>query len=87
MRGCPSTTGWRRFVSLEEVEGTVTVELLEEMTKTRNGEENFSEISIIYGNHISIILYIKSYFPQNKESYLVSVFFCSRLCCNVFIWL
>ena len=63
------------------------VELLEEMTKTRNGEENFSEISIIYGNHISIILYIKSYFPQNKESYLVSVFFCSRLCCNVFIWL
>ena len=60
MRGCPSTTGWRRFVSLVEVEGTVTVELLEEMTKTRNGEENFSEISIIYGNHISIILYIKS---------------------------
>ena len=65
----------------------MTVELLEEMTKTRSGEENFSEISIIFGNHISIILYIKSYFPQNKESYLVSVFFCSRLCCNVFIWL
>ena len=60
MRGCPSTTGWRRFVSLEEVEGTVTVELLEEMTKTRNGEKNFLEISVIFGNHISIILYIKS---------------------------
>ena len=79
MRGCPSTTGWRRFVSLEEVEGTVMVELLEAMTKTRNGEENFLEISVIFGNHISIILYIKSYFPQNKESYLVSAFFCSHL--------
>ena len=42
-----------------EVEGTVTVELLEEMTKTRNGEEkNVLEISVIFGNHISIILYI-----------------------------
>ena len=40
-------------------------------------------LGIIY--HISIILYIKSYFPQNKESYLVSAFFCSRLRWNVFI--
>ena len=65
MRGCPSTTGWRRFVSLVEVEGTVMVELLEEMTKTRNGEENFLEISVIFGNHISIILYVhKELFPS-----------------------
>ena len=50
MRGCPSTTGWRRFVSLVEVEETVMVELLEEMTKTRNGEEkNVLEIFVSSG--------------------------------------